>query len=314
MELVFLGTGAGMPSRRRNVSAVALNLLDEAGVYWLFDCGEGTQHQILQSPVKLSRLDKVFLSHLHGDHIYGLPGLLSSRSYQGGETPLTVYGPKGTREFIESVLRISQSRLTYEIQIEEITEGTIVQEEAFTVEAAKLEHRIECYGFRIVEKDQEGPLNAKKLKAMGIPPGPLYGELKQGKTVLLPNGTVLRGEDVLGPRVPGRIVAVIGDTLKTEASVSLARQADVLVHEATFSGDRLEMAKQYFHSTSVEAAQVAAAAGAKALILTHISSRYGEEEGAELLEEARDVFPETYLAEDFWSFAIPRKQGNEGTP
>lgn len=307
MELVFLGTGAGMPSRKRNVSAVALNLLDEAGVYWLFDCGEGTQQQILRSPVKLSRLDKIFITHLHGDHIYGLPGLLSSRSYQGGETPLTVYGPKGIQEFVESVLRISQSRLTYTLHIEEITEGTVFQGEAFTVEAAKLEHRIECYGYRIVEKDQEGPLNAEKLKQLGVPPGPLYGELKRGKTITLPNGTEIGGKDVLGPSIPGRIVAVLGDTLKTEASVLLARDADVLVHEATFSGNRLEMAKKYQHATSVEAAQVAEAACAKALILTHISSRYGEEEGAELLQEAREVFPETYLAEDFWTFDIPRK-------
>jgi ribonuclease Z len=306
MELYFLGTGAGMPSRRRNVTAIALNLLDEIGSYWLFDCGEGTQHQILESPVKLSRTDKIFITHLHGDHIYGLPGLLSSRSYQGGDSPLTVYGPVGLKEYIETSLRISQSRLSYELAIVELEEeGLILEEELFRVEAKRLEHRIECFGFRIVEKDKEGKLDADKLMSLGIRPGPMYGALKQGKSVTLEDGTVITSESVVGSAVPGRIVAIMGDTLQTQTAVDLAQGADVLVHEATFDATRNEMAALFYHSTSVQAAETALQAGARALILTHLSSRYAEEDAAVLLEEAQAVFPNTHAAEDFWSFRVP---------
>lgn len=308
MELYFLGTGAGMPSRRRNVASVALNLLDENGEYWLFDCGEGTQHQILQSPVKLSRLAKIFITHLHGDHIYGLPGLLSSRSYQGGDSPLTVYGPPGIKEFVETVLRISQTRLTYEVRIEEIGEGEACEDGQFRVEAARLQHRIECLGYRIVEKDKEGRLDAAKLKELGVPPGPLYKELKHGNNVTLPDGRTICGSEVVGPSVPGRIVAILGDTVKTPSAAVLASGADVLVHEATFDGGKSDMAAQFHHSTSVEAAVTAREAGVYALILTHISSRYGEGEAEELLAEARAVFANTMLAEDFWSYRVPFRQ------
>jgi ribonuclease Z len=306
MELYFLGTGAGMPSRRRNVTSIALNLLDETGSYWLFDCGEGTQQQILESPVKLSRTDKIFITHLHGDHLYGMPGLLTSRSYQGGDSPLTVYGPPGVKEFIDTALRVSQARLSYELHIHEILEeGLVFEEELFRVEASRLEHRIECFGFRIMEKEKEGKLDADKLKALGIPPGPLYGMLKQGKPVTLEDGTVVRSEDVVGPGVPGRIVAILGDTLRTDAALDLSLNADVLVHEATFDAGRADMAVQFHHSTSVDAAETAKAAGVQALVLTHLSSRYGDEEAEELLKEARTVFPNSFLAEDFWSIKIP---------
>lgn len=301
-----MGTGAGMPSRRRNVTAIALNLLDEIGSYWLFDCGEGTQQQILQSPVKLSRTDKIFITHLHGDHLYGMPGLLTSRSYQGGDSSLTVFGPAGIKEFIDTALRVSQARLSYPLNVVEITEeGTLLEEEAFRVEARRLEHRIECFGYRIVEKDKEGKLDAAKLKSLGVPSGPMYGVLKSGLPVTLADGTVVRSEDVVGPAVPGRIIAILGDTVRTDAALELARGADVLVHEATFDAGRADMAQQFHHSTTVDAAVTARDAGAAALVLTHLSSRYGEEDTESLLEEARSVFPNTYLAEDFWSIKVP---------
>lgn len=307
MELTFLGTGAGMPSLRRNVTAIALNLLEEIGAYWLFDCGEGTQHQILRSPVKLSRLEKLFVTHLHGDHIYGLPGLLTSRSYQGGELPLTVYGPSGIREFVETALRISQAHLTYELSIEEIGEGIILDEERFSVTAARVEHRIESFGFRIVEKDLEGRLDAASLKKLGVPPGPVYAELKQGRTITLPDGRTIDGSAFVGPPIPGRIVTIVGDTLAVPATVKLAENADLLVHEATFSHDKADMARTYFHATAREAAEIAKKAGARQLVLTHISSRYGEEEGVELLAEAQELFPDTRMAEDMWCCAVPRR-------
>lgn len=312
MELVFLGTGAGMPSRRRNVTSIALNLLDETGGFWLFDCGEGTQQQILQSPVRLGRTDKIFITHLHGDHLYGLPGILTSRSYQGGEGRLTLYGPVGLRQFAETVLTLSQAKLSYELDIVEIVEeGIIAEDDMFRVEARRLNHRIESFGYRIVEKDKEGKLDAVRLKELGVPFGPLYGALKQGKTVTLEDGRVIHSTDVVGPAVPGRIVAVLGDTLKTDSAVELARNADVVVHEATFDKTKADMASRFHHSTTEDAAQTALQAGAQVLIMTHISSRYGEEETEMLQHEAREIFANAFVAEDFWSYRIPYRTSME---
>lgn len=307
MELYFLGTGAGMPSKRRNVTSLVLDLSAERGTVWMFDCGEGTQHQILSSPVKLSKLEKVFITHLHGDHIYGLPGMLSSRSYQGGDTPLTLYGPKGIRAFIETAFRISESYLTYPIEYVEFeSNDQLFEDEQFIITTAKLDHRIDSFGFRIVEKEEKGTLLTDKLRELGVTPGPVYGQIKQGGPVTLPNGSVINGEDFVGPSIPGRIVTVLGDTKPCEGSLELAKEATVLIHEATFIHNLQEMADKYNHSTSVEAATIAKQAGAKSLILTHISSRYGEEEAVQLLDEAKEVFPDTYMAHDFWSFDIPR--------
>ncbi|NOU85961.1 ribonuclease Z [Paenibacillus sp. LMG 31460] len=308
MDLYFLGTGAGMPSKQRNVTSIALNLLDERGTYWLFDCGEGTQQQILNSPVKLGRTEMLFITHLHGDHLYGLPGLLTSRSYLGGDTPLMLYGPRGLKSFVETALSVSGAHLTYTLQIVEIEEeGLIFEDESFQVETARLEHRIECFGFRIVEKDQPGKLMQEKLTELGIPAGPLYGKLKQGQSVQLEDGRTLHGIDFLGAPIPGRIVVILGDTRYCSGAQHLARGADVLVHEATFAMDKQELAYSFDHATSIDAARTAQEAGANALIMTHISSRYQGDAVMELLLEAQKIHSNSYIAKDFWSFEVPRK-------
>ncbi|GLI05488.1 ribonuclease Z [Paenibacillus tyrfis] len=311
MELYFLGTGAGMPSKERNVTSVMLNLLAERNVYWMFDCGEGTQHQILRAPVKISKLEKLFITHLHGDHIYGLPGLMSSRSYQGGDAPFTIYGPVGIREFVETALRVSDSHLGYQtkiVEFEEKAEFVLYEDEQFVVKAAPLVHRVDSYGYRIEEKPQKGKLDATKLKELGIASGPLYGKIKNGEAVTLEDGTVLEASRFIGPPVPGRIVTILGDTQPCEHAVTLARQADVLVHEATFAEDRKELAMQYDHSTAIDAARAAQEAGAKMLVLTHISSRYQDAEVERLREEARTVHDETYLAHDHFRLDIPARK------
>lgn len=307
MELYFLGTGAGLPSRERNVTAIALNLLAECGAYWMFDCGEGTQHQILRSPVKLSKTDKLFVTHLHGDHIFGIPGLLSSRSHQGGESPLTLYGPRGIGDFVRHTMDISGSHINYELRIQEIQdEGVLFEDEQFTVTAARLQHRGECFGYRIAEHDRPGTLLTDKLKAMGIPSGPIYGQIKRGGNVQLPDGRTIQGEDFIGPAIPGRVVTILGDTIPCDASVRLAREADVLVHEATFSATQQELAHAYAHSTAEDAARIAQSANARTLILTHLSARYQHEDLNHLLSEAQRLHPDVYLAEDFWSFSVER--------
>lgn len=307
MEFVFLGTGAGVPAKGRNVSAIALQLLEERGATWLFDCGEATQHQILHTSVRPRRIEKIFITHLHGDHIFGLPGLLGSRSFQGGTTPLTVYGPKGIKQFIEVALAVSTTHVKYPLEIIEITEeGTVYEDKQFLVEMKRLSHGIECFGYRIVEKDIPGHLLVDKLFDAGVKPGPLFKRLKDGETVELEDGRVLCGKDFIGPPQKGRIITILGDTRYCEASIQLAQDADVLVHEATFGAEDSQQAHDYYHSTTEHAANIAVQANVKQMILTHISSRYQGEAWKILLEEAQQVFPNTEIAADLKRFPVSR--------
>lgn len=305
MELHFLGTGAGVPSKARNVFAVALTFSGHGGKVWLFDCGEGTQHQILRSPIKLSKLEKLFITHLHGDHIFGIPGLLGSRSFQGGKHPLTIYGPHGIRHFIETALRVSETHLPYELSIVEVSDGAIIEENGMTITVAELDHAIPSFGFRIVEPELPGKLQADRLQALGIPPGELYGRIKQGETVRLSDGRTIDGQEFLGSPQRGRIVSILGDTRYCAEAVQLAANADVLVHEATYAEPETHLAERYGHSTAAQAAITARQADASRLILTHISPRYDAYE-ERLLDEARKIFSQTMIARDLWSYPIPR--------
>ncbi|WP_136605950.1 ribonuclease Z [Paenibacillus dokdonensis] len=307
MELEFLGTNAGVPSLQRNVTSMALRMFEERRTFWLFDCGEATQHQILRSSLKLSKLEKVFITHLHGDHIFGLPGLLSSRAYQGGTTKLTVYGPPELKQFVEVSLTLSQSRIEYELEVIEHTGGLVYEDQEIMVESLLLDHRVDSYGYRIAEKDKAGSLDLKRLAEYGLKPGPAYGQLKRGESIDLGNGQLLKPEDVLGTPKKGRIVTILGDTRPCDNVLTLARDADLLVHEATFMHDLKESAHNYHHCTSIQAAEAALKAGAKELILTHFSSRYKDLEHLQpLLEEAKTVFPNTKLAEELVMFPVQR--------
>ncbi|MBC2250070.1 ribonuclease Z [Listeria cossartiae subsp. cayugensis] len=304
MELVFLGTGAGVPSRGRNVTSIALSMLNERNTIWLFDCGEATQHQIMRSQIKLSKLEKIFITHLHGDHIFGLPGLLSSRSFQGGESDLTIYGPAGIEEYVETSLRLSGTRLTYKIIFNEIEPGLIFEDKMFSITADELDHGLRSFGYRIIEKDKPGALDAKKLIAAGVEAGPIFQHLKNGETVTLADGRVINGKDYIDEPQKGKIISIFGDTKATDSELGLALNADVLVHEATFEGDKEKLAGEYMHSTTLQAASLAKKANVKKLILTHISSRYDREASKELLIEAQSVFENTEIAYDLAVFPI----------
>ncbi|EAC5222047.1 ribonuclease Z [Listeria monocytogenes] len=304
MELVFLGTGAGVPSRGRNVTSIALSMLNERNKIWLFDCGEATQHQIMRSQIKLSKLEKIFITHLHGDHIFGLPGLLSSRSFQGGESDLTIYGPVGITEYVETSLRLSGTRLTYKIIFNEIEPGLIFEDKMFSITVDELDHGLRSFGYRIVEKDKPGALNADKLIDDGVEPGPIFQKIKKGETVTLADGSVINGKDYIDEPQKGKIISIFGDTKATASELELALNADVLVHEATFEGDKEKLAGEYMHSTTLQAASLAKKANVKKLILTHISSRYDRDASKELLIEAQSVFENTEIAYDLAVFPI----------
>lgn len=306
MELTFLGTGAGVPAKHRNVSSIALDLSQERGTTWLFDCGEATQHQILYTSIKPRRIEKIFITHLHGDHIFGLPGLLSSRSFQDGDALLTIYGPKGIKDFVNITLKVSSTHLRYSLKIIEMDKGIVFEDEQFIVEARKLEHGITCYGYRIIEKDQKGALQVEKLRGLGIEPGPIFKKLKDGETISLDNGQTINGNDYVGPPRRGRKLAILGDTRYTINAIKLAKDVDLLVHEATFGNCDEAIAYDYFHSTAAQAGEVARLAQAKNLILTHISSRYQGEDTDQLLKEAKKHIQNVWIAKDLWKFKLER--------
>lgn len=309
MQLEFLGTGAGSPSKQRNVTSIALKLLEELNEIWLFDAGEATQHQILHTTIRPRKVTKIFITHLHGDHIFGLPGFLSSRSFQGGNEPLTIYGPVGIKKFVMTALQVSESRLSYPLKFVEIDHSQeLFNERGFKVTTMSLDHKIACYGYRIEEADHPGELQVDKLRQDNIPSGPIYGQLKAGKTVKLDDGRVIDGKNYIGKPQPGRIIAILGDTRQTPNAVVLAHKADVLVHESTFAKNEAKMAHNYYHSTSLQAAEVAKQAGVKKLLLTHISARYTGKAAYQLAYQVRDVVPDTRVVNDFDVIDVPFKK------
>jgi len=311
VQVTFLGTSSGVPTRARNVSAVALRLPQRSEL-WLFDCGEGTQHQFLRSDLRLSQLRRVFVTHMHGDHVFGLPGLLASLGLAGSSNGVDLYGPDPLEAYLQGVLRTSSTRIGYPLAVHRVREaaenGTVLlEDDDIIVRTTPLTHRVPAYAYRIEEKPRPGRFDVDQARALAIPPGPIYAALKRGETVSLDDGRRIDGRQLCGPTRPGVSVVYCTDTVFCEAAVALARGADLLIHEATFSHGEAEMAFQRQHSTSTMAAQTAAEAGVQQLVLTHLSPRYapGNVTSADdLLAEAQAIFPNTILAKDFLSLDV----------
>ncbi len=313
MQITFLGTSSGVPTRIRNVSGVALRLPQRAE-FWLFDCGEGTQHQILRSDLKISQLTRIFVTHMHGDHIFGLMGLLASCGLAGNARRIDIYGPPDLDEYLKACRRYSQTHFSYPVKVHTVRPGIVYEDAEFTVSCELLKHRVPAFGYRVAERDRPGRFDAQRAAAIGIPSGPLYGKLKRGEVITLPDGRLINGATLCGPTEIGRKMAYCTDTIFCDAAVDLSQGADVLIHEATFAHQDAELAYQRLHSTSTMAAQVALAAQVDRLILTHFSPRYAPGnplEVKDLLHEARAIFPNTDLASDFWTYDIPRHQALE---
>jgi ribonuclease Z len=299
-----------VPTRARNVSCVALRPA-QRGEVWLFDCGEGTQHQLLRSDLNISQITRVLITHMHGDHVLGLMGLLATCGMTAHARRIDIYGPRPLAEYVREVSRRTQFQANYPLEVHTVEPGLIFEDDEYTVTCAPLKHRLPAFGYRVTEKDRPGHFDVERARELGIPPGPLYGNLKRGERVTLPDGRAFEGSDFCGPDLKGRAVVYCTDTTYCRAAVELARDADLLIHEATFAEADEGLAVRSTHSTAAMAARVASEAGARKLLITHFSPRYfpgNQTEPEDLLREARAVFPETEMARDFLSVDVERRE------
>ncbi|HUB35610.1 MAG TPA: ribonuclease Z [Solirubrobacteraceae bacterium] len=293
LSIFFAGTGGSVPSARRGLPAV---LVRRGGEHLLFDCGEGTQRQLMRS-VGLADLDCVFLTHFHADHWLGLPGMLKSFALRERERPLTIYGPRGLEVLMEQT-RFIYGRLPYELTVVELDPAETLARDGYLIGAVPVRHKGPgCLGYAIVEEARPGHLDPELAERLGVKPGPDFGRLQRGETV-----AGVAPEQVMGPTRPGRKIVISGDTAPCEALVVAAHESDVLVHEATFAREETDRARQTSHSTATQAAEAARDADVRLLALTHVSTRYP---GGELRDEARAVFPATEAPRDFDTIEVP---------
>ncbi|NLF88635.1 ribonuclease Z [Candidatus Bathyarchaeota archaeon] len=301
IRIVFLGTSGSVPTMKRSLPCVVVQCPKEQ---WMFDCGENVQHQMMGAKVSFHRKMKIFISHLHGDHVLGLPGLLQTMALMERKEPLQVYGPIGIKKFLECTAETLHFGVNYPLEIIEITgEGPIIEQGEYHLAAVKSNHAVESYCFAFTEHPRPGRFYPDKAKALGIPQGELWSKLQSGKEVIAPNGNTVKPTDVMGPLRSGRKIVYTGDTKPFDAFADFAKDADLVIHDCTFDDSLTQKADVDGHSTPTQAAGQAKSANAKQLALSHISARYPD--ATPLLEQAKKVFPNTVLAEDFLEIELP---------
>jgi ribonuclease Z len=300
LSVTFLGTGAACPTIERNVSGLALQ---REGETMLFDCGEGTQRQMMRYGVGFS-FAEVFFSHFHADHMLGIIGLLRTMGLQDRTAPVTLYGPRGAERILTAALSLGIERNKFPVAVVEVRPGDCLSRDEYDIVVFETDHRTDTVGYALAEHTRLGRFHPERARELGVPEGPLWGDLHRGKTVRLDDGRTVSPEDLVGAPRRGRTVVYSGDTRPHLALIEAARGADLLIHEATFGGDEAERAVETGHSTASEAARVALEAGVRSLILTHISPRYTRD-APELLAEARAVFPDTFIARDGMVVDVP---------
>jgi ribonuclease Z len=298
LDVVFLGTSGSAPTARRAPSAL---LVRRGGERLLFDCGEGTQRQLLRSSIGLVDLTEIFVTHFHADHYLGLPGMLKTFALRQREVPLTVYGPPGLRELYDALRRVF-GKLTYPVRLVELRAGEALERDGYKVLAYPVAHGVASLGYAIVEEPRPGRFDVETADGLGVPAGPERGALQRGESVTLADGRVITPDQVLGEARSGRRILVPGDTAPIETVRVLAEGADLLVHEASFAEEERDRAVETSHSTARQAAELARDADVKLLALTHLSPRYF---GPEIEREAREVFPNTVVPRDFDVVEIP---------
>ena len=300
LSVTFLGTAAACPTVDRNVSALAVH---REGETLLFDCGEGTQRQMMRYGVGFT-FREIFLTHYHSDHILGVTGLLRTLGLQDRKEPVIIYGPRPADRIVGGLLNVGVERTRFPVEIVEVRPGDRLARDEYDIQVYETDHRADTVGFALHEHIRLGRFNPDRARALGIPEGPLWGRIHKGHPVTLENGQVIQPAELVGPSRPGRKLVYPGDSRPSPRVIEVAHGADLLIHEATFTEEERERAHETGHSTAKQAAEMARMAGVRQLVLTHISARYTRE-APEVLEEARAVFPETLVARDGMTVDVP---------
>lgn len=305
LSLRFLGTSASRPTVERNVSSLAVI---REGETLMFDCGEGTQRQMMRYGITFA-LSDIFFTHMHADHMLGLTGLLRTLALQGRTDPMNLYGPAGCEKLLWRAITLGSEKQHFEIRIVELTPETHLKRNGYSIVPFPVEHGDRSsVGYLVAEETRLGRFNPDKARALGIPEGPLWGKIHKGEAVSLPDGRTIEPAELVGPTRPGRRIVLTGDSRPFEGTVAAAQAADVLVHEATFAEEEAPRALETGHSTAREAAGIAARAGVRKLVLTHVSARYSRDT-SELEREARAIFPATVIARDGMEIDVPFEPG-----
>jgi ribonuclease Z len=299
LSIIFLGTGGSWPTINRNVTAIALKRGSEI---ILFDCGEGTQRQFQKSYLSYMQISKIFITHFHGDHFLGLPGLVQTMQLNDRELPLHIYGPKGMKLLASQLLSLGYFRPSYKIVVHELKGGESVAFDEYIIHTLRVKHNVPALAYCLEENLRPGKFNKSKAIELGIPEGPLFSKLQKGENIRLKNGMKITPRMVLGPPRSGRKIVYSGDTIPVKAMISFSKKADVLIHEATFDSELEDLSKDYGHTTAYQAAEIAKKAQVKKLFLVHISPRYLD---AHILElDARQVFRHSYVSKDFQEYEV----------
>jgi len=301
IRVVFLGTSGSVPTLKRSLPSVVVQCPRSQ---LMFDCGENVQRQMMQAKVSFHRKMKIFITHLHGDHVLGLPGLLQTMALMDRKEPVEIYGPMGLKDFLFCTKETLNFGLNYPVEINQIvSEGVVCNEEEYSISVTKSNHAVESYAFAFLEKPRPGKFYPKLAQALGIPAGELWSRLQRGEEIILADGKSVKPGDVMGPLRAGRKIVYTGDTKPFDAFANFAKGADLVIHDCTFDDSLVEKAGADGHSTPSQAAAQAKDAEAKQLALSHISARYPN--AGLLLEQAKKIFPNTVLAEDFMELELP---------
>ena len=303
LNILFLGTGGSWPTIKRNVTSIAVKRGSEI---ILFDCGEGTQRQFQKSKLSYMQISKIFITHFHGDHFLGIPGLIQTMQLNDREISLHIYGPKGMIKLTDQLLSLGYFKPNYEIISHELNENDVIDFGEYYIKTLKVKHGAPTLAYALEEKMRPGKFDKPKALKLGVPEGPLFSKLQHGQIILLKNGEKITPDMVLGPARKGRKIVISGDTKPIDEMIDFSKDADILIHEATFDSELKEISGEYGHSTAFQAAEIAKKADVEKLFLVHISPRYLDNKVLE--NEARKVFKNSFVPNDLQEIEIKLKK------
>ena len=303
LSIIFLGTGGSWPTIKRNVTSIAVKRGREV---ILFDCGEGTQRQFQKSKLSYMQICNVFITHFHGDHFLGLPGLIQTMQLNDREKSLHIYGPNGMKKLASQLFSLGYFRPSYKVVAHEVNDGDVLEFHGYVIRVLRVRHNVPALAYCLEEKERPGKFDKPKALKLGIPEGPLFSKLQKGQSITLKDGTVITSDMILGSPRKGRKIVISGDTKPYEKMIEFSKNADVLIHEATFDSELEDIAIEYGHTTAFQAAEIAKKAHVERLFLNHISPRYLNHQVLE--DDARKVFKNSFVPKDFQEVEVKLKK------